>query len=305
MNNDNYYEVLGVSETATQEEIKSAYRRLAKENHPDTGGNEDKFKKISVAYDVLGDDKKRKEYDHQKNNPFGSFDGMGDMFSQMFNMNRKQQKVHTTTISINLGVLDSFKAEKKTISYQRKNKCEPCNGMGGDKNICNQCSGNGVVTRQVGNGMFVQIVQMQCNMCSGTGYIMIKPCYLCGGSSTKQEVKTVEVKFPHGIDNGHHVRLQGMGDFTNGVFGDLIIRVNLIAQNNFDRVGNHLIYNSYMNIEDFMKENVKVPHPDGEISLKLPKNIDTSKPLRVKTKGFRLDTNGDLIVNQFLKFEKF
>lgn len=305
MNNDNYYQILGVSETASQDEIKSVYRKLAKENHPDTGGDEDTFKKISVAYDILGDSQKRSEYDSQRNNPFGSFRDMGDMFSQMFNMNRRQQKVHTTTISINLGVLDSFRAEKKSVSYQRKNKCEPCNGTGGDKNICNQCSGSGTITRQVGAGMFVQIVQMQCNLCGGSGYIIIKPCYSCAGTSTKQEVKTVEVKFPHGIDNGHHVRLQGMGDFMNGIYGDLIIRVNLIAQNNFDRVGNHLVYNSFMTVDDFMKETIKVPHPDGEISLKLPKKIDTSKPLRVKTKGFRLDSNGDLIVNQYLRFEKF
>jgi len=304
MNTDNYYDVLGLSETASQEEIKSAYRKLAKENHPDAGGNEEKFKKISVAYDILGDDKKRTEYDNKRNNPYGSFGDMGDMFSQMFNMNRRQTKVHTSTISINLGVLDSFKGEKKSITYQRKTKCEPCNGSGGDKKVCYTCNGMGSVTRQVGAGMFIQVVQMQCPQCNGNGQIIVNACYSCYGSGTKPEVKTVEVKFPQGIDNGNNIKLQGMGDFANNIYGDLIVRINLVSQDNFDRVGSHLVYNLFLTIDEFLQDTINIPHPDGELSLKLPKTIDTSKPLRVKTKGFRLDSVGDLIVNQYLKFNR-
>lgn len=304
MNTDNYYEVLGLSESATQEEIKSSYRRLAKENHPDAGGDEEKFKKISVAYDILGDETKRADYDTKRKNPFGSFGDMGDMFSQMFNMNRRQPKVHSSTISINLGVLDSYRGEKKSISYQRKSKCEPCNGTGGDKRVCNNCKGAGSITRQVGAGMFIQIVQMQCPQCNGIGQVIVNACYSCQGSGNKSEVKTVEVKFPKGIDNGNHIKLQGMGDFMNNVYGDLIVRVNLVPQDNFDRVGEHLIYNLYLTVDEFMQDTVNIPHPDGELSLKFPKTIDTSRPLRVKTKGFKVDSVGDLIVNQYLKFTK-
>ena len=304
MNADNYYESLGVPDTATQDEIKKAYRKLAKENHPDAGGDEDKFKKISVAYDTLGDEQKRQQYDQQRNNPFGNF---GDMFSSMFGQQRpqhQQRQNHTTTISVNIGVLDSYKSEKKGLTYKRQIPCEPCNGSGGDKKICPTCGGSGAVIRQVGTGMFVQVVQMACDSCHGTGKFIVNPCFLCHGVGTKGEVKTLEIQLPHGIDNGQFVRLQGMGDFRNGVYGDLIVRLNVEPQNGFDKVDNHLVYNAFLNLEDLKNGNLLVPHPDGDLNLKLPKTVDTSRPLRVKSKGFKLDTVGDLMVNQFVRFER-
>lgn len=304
MNADNYYESLGVPETATQDEIKKAYRKLAKENHPDAGGNEETFKKISVAYDTLGDEQKRQQYDQQRNNPFGNF---GDMFSSMFGQQRpqhQQRQNHTTTISVNIGVLDSYKSEKKALTYKRQIPCDPCNGTGGDKKICPTCNGSGTVIRQVGSGMFVQVVQMGCDSCRGTGKFIINPCFLCQGVGTKGEVKTVEIQLPHGIDNGQFVRLQSMGDYRNGVYGDLIVRLNVEPQDGFDKVENHLVYNAFLNMEDLKNGNLLVPHPDGDLNLKLPKMVDTSRPLRVKSKGFKLDTVGDLMVNQYVKFER-
>lgn len=304
MNADNYYESLGVPETATQDEIKKAYRKLAKENHPDAGGNEETFKKISVAYDTLGDEQKRQQYDQQRNNPFGNF---GDMFSSMFGQQRpqhQQRQNHTTTISVNIGVLDSYKSEKKALTYKRQIPCDPCNGTGGDKKICPTCNGSGTVIRQVGSGMFVQVVQMGCDSCRGTGKFIINPCFLCQGVGTKGEVKTVEIQLPHGIDNGQFVRLQSMGDYRNGVYGDLIVRLNVEPQDGFDKVENHLVYNAFLNMEDLKNGNLLVPHPDGDLNLKLPKMVDTSRPLRVKSKGFKLDTVGDLMVNQYVRFER-
>jgi molecular chaperone DnaJ len=304
MNAENYYESLGVPETATQDEIKKAYRKLAKENHPDAGGNEETFKKISVAYDTLGDEQKRQQYDQQRNNPFGNF---GDMFSSMFGQQRpqhQQRQNHTTTISVNIGVLDSYRSEKKALTYKRQIPCDPCNGTGGDKKICPTCNGSGTVIRQVGSGMFVQVVQMGCDSCRGTGKFTINPCFLCQGVGTKGEVKTVEIQLPHGIDNGQFVRLQSMGDYRNGVYGDLIVRLNVEPQDGFDKVENHLVYNAFLNMEDLKNGNLLVPHPDGDLNLKLPKMVDTSRPLRVKSKGFKLDTVGDLMVNQYVRFER-
>ena len=103
MNNENFYDVLGVSETATQDEIKKTYRKLAKENHPDTGGNEELFKKISTAYDVLGDEKKRQEYDHQRKNPFAH--NINDMFNNMFKQRQQHRVKHTKNIVVNKLVL--------------------------------------------------------------------------------------------------------------------------------------------------------------------------------------------------------
>ncbi len=134
MNIDNLYEVLGVTENASQDDIKRAYRKLAKENHPDTGGNEETFKKISIAYDTLSDEGKRKEYDIKRKNPF-SGGNVDDIFGSMFrNSNRTQQRtVHTTNITANVGVLESYRASRHNLSYRRNIACEPCNGSGGEK----------------------------------------------------------------------------------------------------------------------------------------------------------------------------
>lgn len=307
MNNENFYTTLGVPETATQDEIKKAYRKLAKENHPDAGGNEDTFKKISVAYDTIGDEQKRRQYDMQRKNPFGGFGDMNDMFSQMFGgrrPNNQQRPVHTSNITVSVGVLDSYKAKKHTLSYRRQAMCEPCNGTGGDKTTCNGCGGSGVIVRQVGSGAFVQLMQMVCDTCGGTGSKIINPCFLCGGVGSKPEMKSLDISLPHGIDNGQFLRLQGMGDFRNGTYGDLVVRIDLKPQDNFDKIGNHLVYNSFLTLDDLKSGNMTVPHPDGELSIKMPKKVDTSIPLRVKSKGFRTDTVGDLMINQYVKFER-
>ena len=306
MNNENFYEVLGVSETATQDEIKKAYRKLAKENHPDAGGNEDRFKKISVAYDTIGDDQKRQQYDNQRKNPFGGFGNMDDVFSQMFGGRRpnQQRPVHTSNITVNVGVLDSYRANKHSLSYRRQAMCEPCKGGGGDKTTCTICGGSGVVVRQISSGMFAQLIQTACDGCNGTGSKMINPCFMCSGVGSKPEMKSVDISLPHGVDNGQFLRLTSMGDFRNGVYGDLVVRIELKPQDGFDKVDNHLVYNAFLSIEDLKDGKLVVPHPDGELTIKMPKKVDTSIPLRVKSKGFRLETIGDLMINQYVKFER-
>jgi len=304
MNNENFYQVLGVQENATQDEIKKAYRNLAKENHPDTGGDEDKFKKISVAYDALSDESKRREYDAKKRNPFGNYDNYDDVFSNMFGSRKARQTVHTTNITVNVGVLDSYRANKHSLSYRRQTMCEPCSGTGGDKKTCGTCNGSGVVVRQVGSGFFVQVVQMACDGCGGTGSITINPCFMCSGSGSKPEIKNLDISLPHGIDNGQFLRLQGMGDFKNGNYGDLVVRIDLKPQDGFDKIGNHLVYNVYMNLDELKQGSFNVPHPDGMLNVKMPKKVDTSLPLRVKSKGFRLDTVGDLMINQYVRFDR-
>lgn len=301
MNIDNYYSVLGVDEKATQEEIKKAYRNLAKENHPDKGGDEEKFKKINEAYDTIGDENKRQQYDNQKNNPFGG--NFADMFG-MFNKQRQRQDNHTSVITVNIGVLDSYLGRNKQITYKRKTSCNVCSGTGGDKRTCHTCNGVGSVMKQMGSGMFVQVVNMTCDTCMGTGKIIINACYACQGSETKDEMKTLDIKIPHGIEDGQFIRMSNVGDFRNGRFGDLVVRINLMEENGFFKNGPHLIYNSYLKYEDLMKDEIKIPHPDGELNIKLPKMMDTSKPLRVKGKGFKLEQLGDLLINQIVRFER-
>ena len=148
------------------------------------------------------------------------------------------------------------------------------------------------------------MIQTPCDICRGTGQILIKACYSCNGSGESSEMKTIEVQLPHGIDDGQFIRMKGMGDFRNGIYGDLIIRVHIKPENNFEKVGQHLVYNAYLTLEDLQSGNCFVPHPHGDLSLKLPNDIDTSKSLRVKGKGFSFNEVGDLIVNQYVKFKR-
>lgn len=307
MNIDNFYDVLGVEENATQEDIKKKYRKLAKENHPDIGGNEELFKKISTAYEVLGDEQKRKQYDNQRRNPFGGgYGDMDDLFSQMFKGRPKNNSrpTHTSNITVNIGTLNSYKGGKHTLSFRRQAACDPCGGTGGDKKLCNTCGGTGSTVRQFGQGGFFQLMHVTCETCQGRGHVITNPCFLCNGSGTKVEMKTLDISLPHGVDNGQFLRLNGMGDFRNGMYGDLIVRIELKPQDGFTKVGNHLVYDAFMTLENLTSGNIDIPHPDGILNIKLPKNIDTSTPLRVKSKGFRLDTIGDLIVNQYVKYRR-
>ena len=303
MNIDNFYDVLGVKENATQDEIKKQYRKLAKENHPDAGGKEETFKKISQAYDVLGDENKRRDYDQRKNNPFGGGNDLNDMFNSMFNRSQ-QRPVHVSNITVNIGVLNSYKGGKQSLTYRRQNKCEPCNGTGGDRVSCRTCNGSGIVMKQFGNGMFVQVIQTACETCSGKGFNFTNKCYVCNGNTSVTEIKTLDISLPHGVDNGQFLRLSGMGDYKNNVFGDLIVRIDLKPENGFDKVNNNLVYNAFMTLEELQLGTITVPHPDGNLSLKLPKDFDSSVPLRVKLKGFKMETIGDLIVNQYIKFNR-
>jgi len=127
---------------------------------------------------------------------------------------------------------------------------------------------------------------------------------MCSGSGSKPEIKNLDISLPHGIDNGQFLRLQGMGDFKNGNYGDLVVRVDLKPQDGFDKVGNHLVYNVFMTLDELKQGSFNVPHPDGMMNVKMPKKVDTSLPLRVKAKGFRLDTVGDLMINQYVRFDR-
>ena len=117
-------------------------------------------------------------------------------------------------------------------------------------------------------------------------------------------MKTIDINLPHGVDDGQFLRLKELGDFRNSLYGDLIVRIKIYSENNFEKFGNNLVYNSFLTIEDFKNDSFKIPHPDGELNIKFPKKIDTSVPLRVKGKGYKTEVVGDLIINQHLKYDR-
>jgi DnaJ-class molecular chaperone len=117
-------------------------------------------------------------------------------------------------------------------------------------------------------------------------------------------METIKIKIPHGIDNRQMFRLNGKGDFIKGVYGNLVVKFNLYSESNFEKDGGDLIYNCFLNLDDLKKENVTIPHPDGNLSIKLPEDFDTSKPLRVKSKGFKTNRFGDLFIRLYVKFRR-
>lgn len=308
---ENYYNVLGLSENATQDEIKKTYRKLAMEHHPDKGGDEEKFKKISEAYDIIGDENKRKQYDNNRNNPFANMGGGGynpfEDFINKFNQNQNRQSVPDKVIDVEVGVLESYSSLEKEITYTKKVSCDPCKGTGGERNICKTCNGHGFLEGRIGNGFFTQVIRQTCNTCNGGGFSFKNKCNKCNGSGTQSKNEKIRIKIPYGVGDGQFLRMRGKGDYYNGVVGDIILRIFIKPEKNFDKINNDLVYNAFFNLEDLSKDTCEIPHPNGVLSVKLPNEFDTTKPLRIKSKGFK-DLNyglvGDLIINLNVKFNR-
>jgi molecular chaperone DnaJ len=285
---ENYYSVLGVNENSTQDEIKKTYRKKAIEFHPDKGGDEEMFKKISEAYETLGDEQKRKAYDNERRNPFSQMGGDPfDIFQDMFNMqNRSQRRAPDKIVEVGVGAVDSYIGKEIELSFQRKGKCNPCNGQGGDRVTCGSCGGSGFVVQRVGNSFFSNIVKTPCNHCHGKGYSFKTSCHICNGEGTNIEFKTLKVNLPHGITDGQFIKAGQMGDFYEGVYGDTIFKIKVLEQDGFEKLNDDLIYNYELSVNDVNKDSLDIPHPNGVINIKLPNEIDTRKPLRIKGKGY-------------------
>jgi molecular chaperone DnaJ len=298
-----YYNILEVSENSTSDEIKKSYRRLSKKYHPDVNPDgAEKFKEISEAYEILSDEQKRNEYNNRKNNPFGGDIDLNDLFGQFFGgVNNQRIRRQNKEIHITIGVIDSFKGIRKDINFVRNIECGTCFGSGGKKKKCEICGGNGVVTTRTGNGFFSQIYQTTCNTCSGTGESVIEGCTTCNAKGFVSNQEKINIDIPKNTQNGSIYRLANYGDYLKGGYGDLMVFVNVIAQNGFERSGNDLIYTYYFDFESLKNEKIEIPYPDGNLTITLPKVFDSSIPLRVKGKGF---TGGDLLVKQIVKFIK-
>ncbi len=303
-----YYKVLGVEETATQDDIKKVYRKLSKQFHPDVNPEgEEKFKEVSEAYENIGDETKRRDYDNRRNNPFANMGGHGNydfnsIFEEMMGGHRQQRarRAPDKIINVDINPIESYLGVKKEIKYDYKEICTPCNGDGGQTSICNTCRGVGTITQRVGNGMFNQIVQTQCPSCFGKGKIIINPCNNCYGQGILIKNETLLVTIPKNVDNGNFMRVPAKGDFNQNMKlrGDLVLQINLFSNDGFEKNGNDLIYYLKLNVLDIiLQKQIKLPHPEGELLINLPKNISSEKPLRLVKKGYRGDSNsGDFYV---------
>jgi molecular chaperone DnaJ len=339
----NPYETLGVSKTATADEIKSAYRRLAKQYHPDSNPNnkpaEEKFKEVNMAYEILSDEKKKSNYDRfgsadgasfggGAGGGFGGFDfngfsGFGDIFENLFGGGApfgggrtRTVKGDDITIDMTISFAESCNGVAKTVSYNKYDKCKSCGGTGAKNGTgfttCSYCNGQGRVkqTQRIGGfGIMENVVT--CSVCGGTGRVVTDKCPDCNGKGATKRTVSYEVNIPAGIDDGQALTITGEGNAVTdgtGIAGDLHIRIRVIPHPILVREG----FDLYMELpitftEAVLGVKVKVPVIGGTTILDIPPNTQNGTVHRMRGKGvkkLRSIGSGDLIIKIFVEIPK-
>ena len=309
MSKRDYYEILGINKNADQSTIKKAYRKLAKEKHPDSGGNDEEFKEIAEAYEVLSDDNKKKQYDTFGYNApkSGGFDSnFSDMFNK-FGFNPKAEarnrKGKDFRINIKVTLEEIFNGGTKKIKYNRDAACLNCNSTGGFgvKN-CNYCNGQGFVVRQIRTPFGIMQNMVTCEVCHGDGSTYITGCNDCSGIGFKNKEETVEVNIPIGVKDGMVSNYIGMGQaIKNGTSGSLVIVFSEIPHKTFMRYGNDLKLNLKLPYHSLvLGDKIKIPNIENkEILITIPELNKIGDVLRVSGKGMKLlnsESRGDLMV---------
>ena len=305
-----YYGILGVSKESSADEIKKAYRKLSKQFHPDVNPEgAERFKEIAEAYDTLSNPDKKQKYDNPASNMFGGDASIEDLLRHMgFNRNpfggQRRPSAPEKIITLDITALDSFRGSTQQVNYKRDIACNTCGGSGGDRTGCGICGGVGYRMRQMGQSPFQQIIQEPCSSCVGRGYTITNACTSCIGKGTQGEFKSMNITLQHGIDDGEFYRVESAGDFHNGVYGNLLLKVRMKKDTNWEKVGDDLIYNNFLTYDDLTNENCEVPHPDGNIVVKYPELFDTLTPMRVRGKGYRRERIGDLYIKNIVRFKR-
>lgn len=324
-----FYEVLGVKKGASEDELKKAYRKLAKENHPDLHPGdkecEARFKEINEAYEVLSDPDKRAKYDqfgHAAFDPsqgfgggggFGGFEGFGgfgDIFSDIFgggfgfgggggrnpNAPRKGDNLRAT---VNIKFEEAAFGVKKDVFVSKIEQCHDCKGTGCAEGttaeVCPDCKGTGTVmsTKRTPFGM-VQSSE-QCPKCKGRGKIIHSPCKTCRGMGSVRRQHKVSVSIPAGIDDGQTISLKGQGNagLNGGPAGDLLITVLVQPHARFERDGASILLDQEISFaQAALGAEVEVPTLDGKVKLNIPEGTQTGTTFRLKGKGVPFLRNG-------------
>lgn len=317
-----YYEVLGVAKTASEGEIKKAYRKLAMQFHPDRNPDnkvaEDKFKEASEAYEVLSDSQKRATYDQfghagldGHGGGHGGFSGgfgdaFGDIFSEMFGGGfggrRGPQPGNDLQYELEISLEEAVAGTTVDIRIPTKDVCDACDGTGAEPGsevqTCPTCHGAGQVRMQ--QGFFA--VNRSCPTCHGQGKIIKTPCRKCRGEGFTHSNKTLSVKIPAGVDNGDRIRLQGEGEAgePGAPRGDLYVRIRVKRHAIFERDGNNLYCELPLSFPTAaLGGSVEVPTLGGKASLKIPAGTQSGQRFKLAGKGVksvRSSFVGDLIV---------
>jgi molecular chaperone DnaJ len=332
----NYYDVLGVSKTASADDIKKAFRRLSRKHHPDAGGTEEKFKELNEAYQVLSDPEKRSQYDQfgqyfGGNAPppgaggpgpgrqgvggpggfqyqavdFGDLGGIGDIFGSMFSGGGGQsraQRGRDLQYDVTLSFDDALKGVSTKVDVQRDERCPTCKGTGAapgtSPTTCPVCKGSGHTAQ--GQGLFA--VSRVCPRCEGRGQVVETPCQTCRGKGRVVKVKPLTVAIPAGVTDGGKIRFKGKGEpgSAGGPSGDLYVVTHIKPHRYFKRDGADVLLDLPLTVDEAaLGAELEVPTPDGRVKLKIKEGTQTGKVFKITGKGApRLSgsTRGDLKV---------
>ncbi|MFP4038887.1 MAG: molecular chaperone DnaJ [Candidatus Nanohaloarchaea archaeon] len=310
-----YYELLGVDEDASQEEIKKAYRKKAKKYHPDSNSDEadeEKFKKINKAYDVLSDEDKRKKYDrfgkqgvegHSSRGQQRAASHFQDLFEEIFGGgSRRRSRGQDMKISATISLEEAYAGTEKTVKVSRNQRCEACNGSGaenGNTDACSECNGQGKV-REVERSIFGrrQVVK-ECPICNGRGEVPETDCSECNGAGIKEVEETITFEVPSGVQDGQRLRLEGKGhENREGLSGDLYVYITVEEHESLERRGSDLYTVKRIGVGDAaLGCKIKVQHPEKEIEVDVPSGTQPGQVLRVSGKGMpERFGSGDLYV---------
>ena len=338
-----YYEVLGVKKDASQDEIKKAFRKLTKENHPDLHPGdkacEERFKEANEAYEVLSDEEKRKKYDQvgfaafDPNagfngggfggfDGFGGFGGFGDIFGDLFsgfggatrsnpNAPRRGESLRAT---LNISFEEAAFGCKKEVTVARVETCPDCKGTGcapgTTPEICPDCKGTGSVTVNQRTPFGVMQSSSPCSKCRGTGKIIHQPCKTCRGMGSIRRQHKVEIKVPAGIDDGQTINKPGGGNagVNGGPAGDLLVSVIVRPHPRFERDGTSVLLEQEISYaQAVLGAEVEVPTLDGKVKLNIPEGTQPGTVFRLKGKGIpylRGSGRGDQFVSVQVKVPK-
>lgn len=313
MSKRDYYEVLGLDKSASSEDIKRAYRKLAKKYHPDVSTEKDaeaKFKEVQEAYDVLSDSQKKSQYDqfgHEApgfgqggfgGGGFGDFD-FSDIFSSFFGGGQRQRPTHNAPRKgsdirrvMNISFEESVFGKSEKIKVPIYDECHVCHGTGAQSNsdlqTCSRCNGNGSVIMEEQTIFGRTRTQTTCPSCQGSGKEIKNKCSNCQGEGVERVTKTVEVKVPAGIDNNQHIRLAGYGNKgqNGGPNGDLYILIKVTPSDIFVRQGDDIIMTHPITFSQAaLGDEIKVPTVYGDVILKIPPGTQSDSKFRLKSKG--------------------
>lgn len=324
----NYYDILGVDKKASQDDIKKAFRKLAQKHHPDKGGDEATFKEMTEAYSVLGDERKRREYDSYGQTfqgaggaqgfDFSGFQGaggvefdlsdlfgdLGDIFGARGAGGRRIRRGRDISIDVEVSFKESIMGGTRSVLLTKIGTCDTCSGTGGKPGTemvtCAGCNGQGKIreTRNSPLGAFTSV--RTCPACEGAGKLPKEKCKECAGHGILRKEEEINLDIPRGIDNGEMIRMPGRGEAVKaGVPGDLYIKVHVKPHGVFRKEGMHLVMDLPLKLTDaLLGTTVNVTAlDDKKLEVKVPPMTKTEEVLRLRGKGVvYAEGSGDLLI---------